>query len=216
MEWDFNHLSPKRDTDSLQAQEDGYLHWSGRPHLKVLQHNPWGDSLPGYLEPANPEQKQLRKAQVLCPAVSPAVVQVTPARTLLLGPKRRTPSAKVPVRLYLPLYPCLQEALKIVTGRYTQERKHGGTCRVNAVKPECSQQELQWAEEAPGVAGSWISLHWGNAPGEARGTSNHPHRPQCAQTCTQSLFVYFRWTVHLQRKKGHFWSKMSNLFFFFR
>lgn len=130
------------------------------------------------------------------------------------GSKEKDNKCKGPSEA-LPSLVSLFKGLKIVMGRYTQERKHVGTCRVNAVKPECSQQELQWAEEAPGVAGSWISLHWGNAPGEARGTSDHPHRPPCARTCTQSLFLYFRWTIHLQRKKGHFLSKMSNLFGFF-
>ena len=97
----------------------------------------WGDSLPGFPEPAKLELEKCTKAWVLCPAASPAAVQVIPAPTLLLGPWRRTPSASVPANLCAPFYPCLQEGLKIVTERYPQSLHPVGTRSVDTVKPEC-------------------------------------------------------------------------------
>lgn len=66
----------------------------------------WEDSLPGFPEPANLELEECRIARVLCPLPVQQLVQVTPARTLLLGLGRRMPST-LQVSQWVSAFPCI-------------------------------------------------------------------------------------------------------------
>lgn len=162
-----------------------------------------------YPETANLELEEGRKAWILCPAVSPAVVQVTPARTFLLGLWGRMPSTlqASPVSLCAPLYPCLQEDLKIVTERCTQKLSYVGTCRINTVKPECLPSR-GWSvlRGLLGLVHAACFPYTGEMhPGNQRPPLASPHRPQGTRTWRHTKFVSLFYTnLTYSVVKGHF------------
>lgn len=214
----FNHLSPKRVPDSLQAHTEargGGLEDLTWRYSSVLPG--WGESLPGFPEPANLELEECRETWVLCPAASPAAVQVTPAHTLLLLPCRRRPRASVPESVCAPLYPCLQEGLKIVMESYTQELNPVGTCRVNTVKPECLPSR-SWSVLRR-LLGHWFMLpvfptHFpGNAPRKPETPLPPPPQTTGYRNLEAHRVCFFILHEHLWWKKDTFNQRGQICFF---